>query len=398
MQRAKLSLFVFGLLLFPVMGFSQIDSLLSQQPAESLKPVTNLQAVDRANDAGHMIDLSWSLPDNASIANIQEIRIYRSTSKSGPFVQIGSTIPTATKYTDQQDLKENHKVTIGQDYYYKVSVYNGVSEAMSSASGVVTPEMSYFNWGRFNVFIILAIYFGLILYFIQASRRGKELFIRMLPGLEALEESVGRATEMGKPVLYMPGIDEANNIQTLYSMVILRHVTQLVAEYETPLIVTVGKAFVVPLAEETVRQGYMDAGRPDLYNQDIVRYYSDEQFAVAAAVSGVIVREKPATNIYLGSFYAESLILAETGFLTGAIQIAGTGNIHQLPFFVVACDYTLIGEEFYAASAYLSDDPKLIGPLKAADWMKILTIAFIGIGAILETIGIPLFSQLLTIK
>jgi hypothetical protein len=95
---------------------------------------------------------------------------------------------------------------------------------------------------------------------------------------------------------------------------------------------------VVPLAQETVRQGYLDAGRPDLYKPDIVRYFSDEQFATVTAVAGIFVREKPATNLYFGSFYAESLILAETGFQTGAIQIAGTGNIHQLPFFVVACD------------------------------------------------------------
>ena len=75
-------------------------------------------------------------------------------------------------------------------------------------------------------------------------------------------------------------------------------------------------------------------------------YLSEEQFAFTAGVDGIMLREKPAANLYLGSFFAESLILAETGFQTGAVQIAGTANIHQLPFFVVACDYTLIGEEF----------------------------------------------------
>jgi len=396
MHRAK-QFFLF-IPLIVLLTLNPVSAQLLQDDAQSLEPVSTLMVADHPNDAGNAVDVSWMLPDGVSSSDIEEIRIYRSTSPNGPFNQIGTALPTSTEYTDQANESGGHEVVSGQEYYYRVALYNGATEAMSSTSEAITPQVSYFNFGRLNVFLILAIYFGLILYFIRQSRQGKELFIRTLPGLEALEESVGRATEMGKPVLYMPGIDEANNIQTLYSMVILRHVTRLVAEYETPLIVTVGKAFVVPLAEETVRQGYMDAGRPDLYNQDIVRYYSDEQFAVAAAVSGVIVREQPATNIFLGSFYAESLILAETGFLTGAIQIAGTGNIHQLPFFVVACDYTLIGEEFYAASAYLSEDPKLIGPLKAADWMKILAIGFIAVGAVLETLGIPLFSQLLTIQ
>jgi len=65
-----------------------------------------------------------------------------------------------------------------------------------------------------------------------------------------------------------------------------------------------------------------------------------------------MLREKPAANFFMGMFYAESLILAETGNRTGAIQIAGTDADTQLPFFITACDYTLMGEELYAASAY----------------------------------------------
>jgi hypothetical protein len=88
----------------------------------------------------------------------------------------------------------------------------------------------------------------------------------------------------------------------------------------------------------------------------------------------------------MGSFYAESLLFAETGFSTGAIQVAGTANVHQLPFFVVACDYTLIGEELYAASAYLSGEPKLVGGLKGADLIKIVIIVLVLVGCVLETL------------
>jgi len=95
----------------------------------------------------------------------------------------------------------------------------------------------------------------------------------------------------------------------------------------------------------------------------------------------------------MGSFFAESLLLAETGFATGAIQVAGTANVSQLPFFVVACDYTLIGEELYAASAYLSGEPKLVGSLKGADLLKIVAIAAILVGCILETLHVHWLTQ-----
>jgi len=109
--------------------------------------------------------------------------------------------------------------------------------------------------------------------------------------------------------------------------------------------------------------------------------------ATYATVTGIMMRDRPAAHIFMGSFFAESLLLAETGFATGAIQVAGTANVHQLPFFVVACDYTLIGEELYAASAYLSGEPRLVGGLKGADVLKVLVILVILAGCVLESMG-----------
>ena len=99
-----------------------------------------------------------------------------------------------------------------------------------------------------------------------------------------------------------------------------------------------------------------------------------------------MLREKPAACMYMGKFYAESLILAETGNSIGAIQIAGTASQAQIPFFVTACDYTLIGEEFFAASAYLSQKPELIGGVKGQDMIKLVVISVIVISAIIMTV------------
>ena len=92
------------------------------------------------------------------------------------------------------------------------------------------------------------------------------------------------------------------------------------------------------------------SGKPDLYREDDIFYVTYSQFGYAAAVAGMMIRERPATNFFIGHFYAESLVLAETGNATGAIQIAGTDSDSQLPFFITSCDYTLIGEELYAGS------------------------------------------------
>ena len=86
----------------------------------------------------------------------------------------------------------------------------------------------------------------------------------------------------------------------------------------------------------------------------------------------------------------EALILSEVGQSTGAIQIAATAELAQLPFFVCTCDYTLIGEEFYAASAYLSKEPMLLGSIKGQDWVKALVI-----GWLVVTCGLMIGSALI---
>jgi hypothetical protein len=250
------------------------------------------------------------------------------------------------------------------------------------------PDSSYFRTERTNALVAMILFSVVILIYTRWAKRGKKLFIRKINGLDEVEEAVGRATEMGKPVLFVPGIGEIDEIETIAGVSILGRVARITARYETPLLVPVRYPMVLAAGQEVVQQAYIEEGKADAYNKDMVRYVAGEQFAFTATVNGFMMRDRPATNIYMGAFYAESLLLSETGNAAGSIQIAGTAQAAQLPFFVVACDYTLMGEELYAASAYLSHEPLLQGGLKGQDWMKVLIIALILLGIILVTAGI----------
>ena len=208
-------------------------------------------------------------------------------------------------------------------------------------------------------------------FFIRKAKNGDDIYMRPIAAIKAMEEAVGRSTEMGKPVLYVPGISSLDQIDTISGLTILGHVAGMTAEYEASLHVPVCVPIVMETAKETCKEAYLKKGRPDLYRKDMVHYVTDDQFAYAAGVNGIMLRDKPAAVFFQGKFYAESLILAETGNSIGAIQIAGTGSSSQIPFFVTACDYTLIGEEFYAASAYLSGSPEMLGSIKGQDYVKL---------------------------
>jgi len=192
---------------------------------------------------------------------------------------------------------------------------------------------------------------------------------------------------MGRGVLYIPGIMDMDDIQTIAGVTIMGHVAKKTAEYDTPLYAPMTRSFVMSVAQEVVKQAYLEKGRPDAFRPDRINYLTDDQFGYVAGVGGIMMREKPAACFYLGTFYAESLILAETGNAVGAIQIAGTAEPSQIPFFVAACDYTLIGEELFAASAYLSKNPREVGSLKGQDMIKLIIIVFMIIGTLLVTIS-----------
>ena len=228
-------------------------------------------------------------------------------------------------------------------------------------------------------FVSILISCFMIEYFIQKSKNGEDIYLRPIPAMKAMEEAVGRATEMGSSVLYVPGISGLDEIDTISGVIILGHVAGMTAEYESDLHVPCCVPIVMEAARESCKEAYLKKGRPDLYNDRMVHYVTDDQFAYAAGVNGIMLREKPAAIFYQGKFYAESLILAETGNSVGAIQVAGTGSSSQIPFFVTACDYVLIGEEFYAASAYLSGSPEMIGSIKGQDYVKLLCMLFIGV-------------------
>lgn len=347
-------------------------------------PPAGLVGTDTPNDAGRTIDLAWrASPDDKPGAGIVTwYDIQRAPAPGGPWTLIDSLAAGITAGSDGTVHRDT-------DYFYRVVARGpgGVTPALS-VTGPIRATSQWINSTRASVFVSSVMFFAFVLYFIASAQAGKKPFVRRIPGVAAIEEAIGRATEMGRPVLFVPGVTDIDDIQTVAGLVILENVARITARYETPIRVPVTYPIPFTIAEEMVKSGYLHAGRSDQYDPDSVRFISPEQFAYVAAVTGIMLRDKPAAHIFMGAFFAESLLLAEVGFSTGAIQVAGTANVHQLPFFVVACDYTLIGEELYAASAYLSGEPKLVGSLKGADLIKVVIITTMIVGCVLETLGV----------
>ena len=343
-------------------------------------------AFDTPNDDGSSITVTWE-----SDTNFQSVIIMRSARPQEGFETLCEVEMSRSPFFDTS-------ITSDGNYYYKIVAQSGDTEIISEVVGPVKVHAQFFNTGRINIAICIVILFAAIIYYIRRARRGKILYIRKIPAITAMEEAIGRATEMGKPVLFVPGIMDIDEPETIAAMSILGRIAEKTAEYGTPLYVPTCHAMTMSMAQQIVKESATRVGRPDWFNADNIRYLTEDQFGYVSAVDGIMVREKPATNFYLGKFYAESLILAETGYSTGAVQIAGTALPDQLPFFVAACDYTLLGEELYAASAYLSQEPVQLGSLKGQDFGKLIFFIVIIIGVLTRLFGTDIFYNLFMVQ
>jgi hypothetical protein len=220
---------------------------------------------------------------------------------------------------------------------------------------------------------------------IVTAKRGRKLAIRRIPGLAAIDDAVGRATEMGRPILFSLGLGSLS-ITTLQALAVLHHVARQAARYGTRIITPIREPTVFPVAEEVTREAYRAEGKLETFRPDDIRFLSTEQFAYAAGTVGIMNREHVASVFLFGDFYAEALILAESGHDIGAIQVAGTPQTTQIPFFIAACDYVVIGDEYYAASAYLTQEPTLLGSLIGQDIGKLLLLVLVLTGLGIATV------------
>lgn len=397
-----------------LVGLLTTGVLINPAAAQLAASVPEIDVFDTPDDAGGSITMTWLPAEQEPAGTVY--RVYVAESAKGPFhlaaeVEAGTSFKSddpavfgfagdnanyhyvhVDSYTGADD-ESSTKIVTGRPYFVRLVVRSPSGELRGAVSerGVEARE-NFFKWSKLNNFILGTVFSIIILLSISMARR-RELYIRRIAGLEALDEALGRATEMGRAVLFIHGLRDMSQIPTIASVNILSRVARRTAAFDAKLRVTNVDPIVMSVSQETVKEAYLEAGRPDAFSPEDVFVAATDQFSYAAAVQGIMLRERPAAHIMMGGFYAEALLFAETGSTTGAIQIAGTDSYTQLPFFITTCDYTLMGEELYAASAYLSREPRLLGSLKGQDVGKAIFLAVLIAGVVLATLDVSFLSH-----
>lgn len=399
-----------SILVLLLMNFCAMSLLPSSTSAEALITAPqHVQVFDTPNDGGGSLTVQWAPAPWDGPAVRYQVLIGEASATDPATFTVVAEFPADTNYVKdtktawwtrrsdktwhQAIIKSAKGVEVKDETPYAVAV--AVVQDDRRAFGpvhIATPAPDWFNWNQLNNLIIAVSFGGLVFYTISHAKRNN-IFLRRIPGLDAVDEAIGRATELGKPILYLTGAHDLHDPSTIAAAVILGKVAKRAALYETELMVPHREPITMAVCQEITKQAYLEAGKPDLFKEDANFFITADQFSYTAAVDGIMLRKKPAANFFMGAYFAESLLLTETGASTGAIQIAGTDSDHQLPFFVTTCDYTLIGEELYAASAYLSKEPVQIGTLRGQDIGKAVILSVLAVGTVLATVGVVTGAQ-----
>lgn len=255
--------------------------------------------------------------------------------------------------------------------------------------------MTIFLKGKIVDFLITATLFGATWLLTYLAFKGKRRSIRTIPSLEAVTEGINRAAEMGRPVFMTAGFSGISRAEGMAGLAMLDVVATTCARLDVPLLTTFASSTTIGAAEMIVAEAFRREGKAELYTPGKqVLYFSGEQYAFTAGVGGLMMRERPACNVWMGTFWSEALYLGEAGARAGALQIGGTTGQLALPLFAMTMDYLMIGEEIYAVAAAITGDPVQMGSITAQDIGKIILFALAVIGVIAMLYGSDIIIQL----
>jgi hypothetical protein len=221
--------------------------------------------------------------------------------------------------------------------------------------------------------------------------RRVSLKFRSIPAFRRLYGSIGLSVEEGTRLhvsLGRGGLLTGRGGASLAGLSMLRYLTERTSVGDQPPVATTGEPALVLLTQDTLQAGYQAAGAEDMYQPTTGRLTGETPFSYAAGVMPVISDEHISANLLIGDFGPEVALITDAATRAGSPTMGGTDDIAGQAVLYAAAQEPLIGEEIFAAPAYLGSDPAHAASLALEDILRWLLIAFLLGGAALKMIGV----------
>jgi hypothetical protein len=233
-------------------------------------------------------------------------------------------------------------------------------------------------------FLLLA---AVLLLGLTLWRRRTPGVMRLIDAYERLNRSIGLAVESGTRLHISLGRGNLFTTRAgsaLAGLAMLRRLTELTSVSDRPPVVTSGESTLAILSQDTLQAGYRAAGAEDQYRLTTGRLTGLTPFSYAAGTVSTIHDENVSANIFIGDFGAESALLAEASDRENTNLIAASDNLAAQSVFYASAQEPLIGEELFAAGAYVGAGASHEASLNVQDILRWLIILAVLIGSVLK--------------
>lgn len=233
------------------------------------------------------------------------------------------------------------------------------------------------------VFVIVLVIVSLLLViFTRRQQDGRPPSLRPLTACTTLANQIGEAIESGRQLhisLGQAGLTGTAMPTSAATVPVLDYLAADGCASGTPPLATVGEGTLLPVAQDSLRQAYTQAGRKSEYKPSMAQFIAHESdsYAFAGGIASVIQRREASGSVLVGHYGPEIAIAAEAAARQNMTQVIGTDDPTALAIAAAFTENVLIGEELFAAGTYLEGSPSQLASLLVQDILRALIIVII---------------------
>jgi len=234
-------------------------------------------------------------------------------------------------------------------------------------------------------FLLLFVVFMLVFAFLTRKRPAYNL--REIPVFRRLGHAIGLAVEAGTRLHLTLGNGNLSGTQgasAVIGLTILERIARTASISDRPPIATSGDGSLGVLSQDVLYNAFRSIGASNLYKPAGGQVSGLTPFSYAAGTLPAIFDEHISTTILSGHFGSEVALITDASDRTGALTLAGTEDLPAQAVLYAAAQEPLIGEELFAAGAYLNAGPLHTASLRTQDVLRWVLILAILLGSILK--------------
>src|SRR5512138_135835 len=219
---------------------------------------------------------------------------------------------------------------------------------------------------------------GALLFALSTLQKKSLPKLRSVPALGRLYRAVGMSVEGGTRLLISlgdPSLLTGGAGAPLAGLAMLRHLAERTSLSDRPPVAVAGEAPLAILAQDTLRQGYREAGAEEVYQATTGRVAGLTPFSATAGTIPILRDENVSAAVFMGHFSADAGLLADAAERENALAVGSSDDLAGQAVWYASAPETLIGEELFAAAAYIGGSPAQTASLTVQDILRWVIIA-----------------------